>query len=393
VTQVRRIHGDERLTTSFLLQSYAFDASPAPTDVSAHYQGYLPYNRDNTTFVVEEGDTTLATASGIPMRQNVRGRVLPMVGIGGVATHPLARRQGHIRTLMARVLGEMRDAGHALSALYPFRASFYARFGYVSVPRARTATFAPEGLAALVRADLPGEVRLRRTAAGYDEYRALTQRLLERVHGFAVFPEYRAVALRNEDLWLATAHVDGDVVGALTYRIEAHAGDLAGGDLLTTGPLGRALLLQFLARHIDQVTRVSLVVPPAETPEMWAVDFPVRTESAVSFPAGPAPMVRVLSVEALEGLPSGPGAVVVEVVDDPYVAGVYALRGGPDGLSVEPGGTPAVTLTAAGLSALVYGVLDPEEVALRGLGTVSAEAAAALRSLFPAAQPYLFATF
>jgi predicted acetyltransferase len=310
-----------------------------------------------------------------------------------VATHPLARRKGHVRTLLGRLLGEMRDGGDAVSALHPFRASFYARFGYVEIPQARTATLQPAGLAPLTRADLPGEVRLRRAAEGYADHRALTLDLQQRRHGFAVFPDFRAVALRDEDVWVATAHVDGAVVGALTYRIEAHGGDLRGGHLLATRPLGRALLLRFLGRHVDQVARVSVVLPPGVNPELWATDLAVRTESGVSYPDSPTPMVRVLSVEALAGIAAGPGAVVVEVVDDPYVAGIYALRGGPDGLNVDRGGEPAATLTAAGLSALVYGVLDPEEVALRGLGTVPAQATVALRALFPPALPYLFSSF
>jgi predicted acetyltransferase len=394
VTEVRRITGDERLTRSFPIQAYAFEASPAAAPVSETFRRYLPYAEVNSTYAVVDGDTTLATASGIPMRQNVRGRVLPMAGISGVATHPLARRQGHVRTVLGRLLDEMYESGHAVSALHPFRASFYARFGYVGIPRPRLAELAPAGLAPLHRLELPGEVRLRRVADGYDDWRAFTLGLLERVHGFATFPDERAVALRDEDdRWIATAHVDGAVVGVLTYRIEQHGGTLAGDDLLTTGPLGRTLLLQFLARHVDQVARVTLTVAPGETPELWATDIDVRTSVAVSFPDSPAPMVRVLSVERLAGIATGPGEAVVEVVDDPYVAGVYTLRGGPDGLEVARGGTPAATLTAAGLSALVYGVLDPAEVALRGLGTVPAEAAIALRTVFPPAQPYLFSSF
>jgi hypothetical protein len=394
VTQVRRITGDERLTTSFPIQSYAFDASPAATPVSDTFAGYLPYSRVNTTFAVVDGDATLATASGIPMRQNVRGRVLPMAGISGVAAHPLARRRGHVRTVLGQLLAEMRDAGHAVSALLPFRASFYARFGYVGIPRQRQVELAPEALASLHRLDLPGEVRLRRIKDGYDDHRAFTLRMLESVHGFAVFPDARAVALREEDdRWLVTAHVDDELAGALTYRIERHGGTLAGDDLLTTGPLGRTLLLQFLARHVDQVARVTMTVAPGETPELWGTDLTVRTCARVSYPESPAPMVRVLAMEALAGIPAGPGEAVVEVVDDTYVAGVYTLRGGPDGLDVERGGEPAATLTAAGLSALVYGVLDPEEVGLRGLGTVPAEAAGPLRALFPPARPYLFSSF
>ena len=52
----------------------------------------------------------------------------------------------------------MRDTGCVLSALYPFRPSFYERFGYVGLPRARTVTFSPADSAGLMRKELPGEV-------------------------------------------------------------------------------------------------------------------------------------------------------------------------------------------------------------------------------------------
>jgi hypothetical protein len=42
---------------------------------------------------------------------------------------------------------------------------------------------------------------------------------------------------------------------------------------------------------------------------------------------------------------------------------------------------------------LVYGVLDPEELPLRGLGEVPAGAAAELRALFPRRVPYVFSSF
>ena len=98
-----------------------------------------------------------------------------------------------------------------------------------------------------------------------------------------MFPDYRAVSLRdNKQRWVAFARVDGEVVGAVTYRIAMHAGDLVADDLLTTGPLGRALLLQFLARHVDQVSRIVLSVGVDDPAELWATDMVVTTQARVS---------------------------------------------------------------------------------------------------------------
>jgi GNAT superfamily N-acetyltransferase len=395
--KIRRVGADEYLTTGYSLRAYAFEPSPVgAAQADAMRRRYLPYVAGNVSLIVEDGGTTLAGVSAIPMRQNVRGSVYPMAGVAGVATHPLARRQGHIRTLLHQLLGEMRDDGHVVTALHPFRPSFYGRFGYIGFPKPRTVTFSPADLGALLRDQLPGDVTWQRIKEGYDDYREFTQRALAERHGFAVFPDYRAVRLRDADEeWLVTARVDGDIVGAVTYRIEKHGEDLLAGDLLTTSPLGRALLLQFFARHVDQVARVRVTVAADETPELWGTDLAAHTEARVSFPGSPAPMARVLSLEALNGLAAGPGRVAIDVVDDPFIAGSYLLDGTGGQLDVRGGAlsAPTATLTSAGLSALVYGVLDPAEVVIRGFGSVPEDAATELRRIFPRVTPHLFASF
>ena len=45
------------------------------------------------------------------------------------------------------------------------------------------------------------------------------------------------------------------------------------------------------------------------------------------------------------------------------------------------------------MSALIYGVLGPENIVVRGLGDIPAESAARLRTRFPRQVPYLYARF
>lgn len=391
--QVRRISAEERLSHSFPLQAYAFERSPAPAATVDRWRDWLPYHEGNRTLVAEDGDTALAAATAIPMRQNVRGQLLPMAGIAGVATHPLARRQGHVRTLLTALLGEMRDEGHPVSTLYPFRPSFYGRFGYVTLPKRRTVSFSPGDLGDLVRAELPGVVTWERASAGYDAYREFTLRLARERHGFAVFPDYRAERLRDDERWLVTARVDDEVVGAAAYQVTGYNGELQVDELLVTTPLSRMLLLRFFARHVDQVSRVVAGIPAYELPELWVTDLQVTVEGRTVTPNSNAPMARVLSIQALAGVETGPGRVTVEIVDDPFINGTFTLDGRGGALEVTAGGESAATLRAAGLSALVYGVLDPEELPLRGLGAVPADAARELRALFPRLVPHVFTDF
>jgi hypothetical protein len=320
-----------------------------------------------------------------------------MAGIASVATHPAARRRGLVRALLERLMRQMRDEGCTLTALYPFRPSFYAKYGYVGLPRCRTAAFAPAGLSHLLRADLPGEVERLPMREAFDEYTALTHRLLGERHGFSVFDAVRTAEFRESKSWVAIARSGGEVLGAVAYQVEAHDGDLVGTDLLTTGPLGRALLLQFFARHVDQVARIVLTIGTEEVPELWGTDMSVVTEGRAEPPGASAPMARLLDLTALSGTPAGDGTVTVEVVDDELIGGVYRLEGDGGRLTVSKnkgdGEAAGARLTAAGISGLAYGVLDPVDVVTRGLGQVESSAIGPLRSLFPRSMPYLFSDF
>lgn len=394
--EIRRMSPDERPTRSLALQAYGFQPSPPDDSAIERLRQTQKYYEDNITLVVEDSGVALAEASAISMRQNVRNSVYPMAGVAGVATQPLARRRGHARALIIELLGQLRETGHVLSALYPFRPSFYQRFGYVGVPKARTVTFSPAAIADLLRTELTGDITWERIGSGYDTYRNFTQRLLVQRHGFALLPDYRSVQLRDADeRWLVTARLDREVIGAVTYRITHHAGDLVADDLLTTSSLSRMLLLQFFARHVDQVARVTAKVAADEMPELWATDLPAITEARISFPESPAPMARVLSLDALTGMRTGPALVAVEIVDDPFIAGRYVLDGMAGVLDVSRSqvSVPTATLTSAGLSGLVYGVLDPEDVVVRGFGDVPRDAADQLSSMFPRLIPYFFASF
>jgi hypothetical protein len=184
------------------------------------------------------------------------------------------------------------------------------------------------------------------------------------------------------------------VVGVLTYRIDGYGGTLVADDLLTTGPLGRALLLRFLAGHAGQVSQVEVTVAADESPELWAADLAASVETRIAFPRASAPMGRILAVDALRDMASGPGVVGVEVVDDHFLAGRYRLDGTGGRLAVdtlpERSDVPVATLTAAGLSALAFGVYQPEDVVVRGFGVVPPAAVPRLRALFPPCTPYLF---
>ena len=139
------------------LGGYAFEPSP-PLPERDKWESWLRNQEEALALAFFEGDRPLAMVWSSPFTQYLRGEVYPMAGIWGVASHPAARRNGYIRTLMADLLRHEREAGKPLTCLYPFRPSFYERMGYVTFPLPRKATFEPSALRPLLEADLGGEV-------------------------------------------------------------------------------------------------------------------------------------------------------------------------------------------------------------------------------------------
>ncbi|WP_412539059.1 GNAT family N-acetyltransferase [Longispora sp. K20-0274] len=387
---IRSVSPEERPAVTLPLQQYAFSATPGPGFP------YDPrYHGENAVLAAFDGERALACASRIPMTQNVRGRVLAMAGVAGVAAAPDARRGGHVRALLDRQLADAVAKGFAVSALYPFRTSFYERFGYVGLPEPARVTIDPASLAPLLRADLPGEVTWHPIADAYDDVRALHTRLQRTTHGVAMRPAGNAAWARDaNESWAAVARVAGEVVGALVYKITGHHGELAGGPLLAVDPHARALLLGFAARHVDQIDTVTLTPHPADRPELWSTDIAV-TSAVRSTPTDVfAPMARVLSVPGLAGIDVGTGEVTVGV-EDPLTGGTWRLRSDGGTLAVAASDAePEAVLTGHGLSALVYGVLDPAELPVRGFApSLPGPVAERLRALFPAVTPWLVEAF
>jgi predicted acetyltransferase len=88
----------------------------------------------------ENGDLR-AAYSIVPYRAHWgQNGVQPVGGIAGVATWAEARGRGHVGALLRHSLEVQRDAGQALSALYPFAWAFYRRFGWEWVGEKRHVT-------------------------------------------------------------------------------------------------------------------------------------------------------------------------------------------------------------------------------------------------------------
>src|SRR5262249_28584990 len=91
-------------------------------------------------FLLAERDgETVGTTTSLPMSMWVRGAAISCQGVAWVGTIRTARRGGSFAgatssgiasQLMTETLRRARERGFVVSALMPFRASFYEHFGY-----------------------------------------------------------------------------------------------------------------------------------------------------------------------------------------------------------------------------------------------------------------------
>jgi GNAT superfamily N-acetyltransferase len=391
-TTVRQIRGDEVLETMHWLPAYAFQSSP-PLPDKAEYQETLKQRKDVLYFALFEDDRSVSCAASTRMRQNVRGALYGAGAIWDVVTHPAARRRGYSRRVLACLLGVLREEGRVFACLYPFRESFYQRLGYVTFPLPLKARFEPSTLSPLLKQDLGGEVELVLAGDGYDAYRDYVLKLQRCVHGWGVFEKGdRAGAQRNR-WWLALAKVDGETVGLMTYDLR--------GDSVTEfkfrairfyydASRGRYLLLQWIARHVDQANQVELWLAPYELPETWLADMRVSVETAVR-----APMGRVIDVASLGRMHTGPGRFAARVADPlcPWNEGLWRFETVDGALQVNRVDQADCDLNIQGVSALVYGTHDPGDFDIRGWGDPSLQVQETMRAMFPPMRPHLHEYF
>ena len=389
---VREIAGEEMVDIFFRLTSYAFRPTPPLADEDM-IKELIRRRRGARYFAAFEDQQAVACAGGHAMHQNSRGAIVPMGGVYAVAVHPAARRKGHARAMIADLLASMRADGQPYSCLYPFRESFYDRLGYATFPQPRWVKFNPGALAPLLKLDHGGQVDLCLLGEGYPDYYALVETLRTRVHGMAAFDEPNIAWASRNERWLALARVDGQVVGAAVYDIKGD--DIAQFTLrcwrfLYLTAQARYLLLDWLARHIDQAARAEIWLPPDDYPETWFPDLSYKTE-----PGFLAPMGRVLDLPAAGGIPCGPGCFTARITDSlcPWNEGVWQFENNAGLLRIAPAAQAECDLSIQAVAALIYGVNAPADFLYRGWGNPPAPVQETMRVMFPRQTPYMFETF
>jgi predicted acetyltransferase len=263
----------------------------------------------------------------------------------------------------------------------------------MSLPQTCKARFAPLVLAPLIKMQFRGEVDLSLIGDGVETYRAYLRQVQQHTHGMALIEIPDKVGAQRNRFWLATARVDGEVVGVMLYDLKGEREgefNLHAVRFYYHTSAGRYLLLQWIARHIDQANRVELNLAPTELPETWLTDMNVAVETADL-----APMGRVVDVAAIGGMRTGPGRFAAHISDSlcPWNEGNWRFETVDGLLQVAPAQEVGCELSIQGLSALVYGPYDPADLPIRGWGNPTVDVQDRMRAMFPRLLPYIHELF
>lgn len=391
-TMVRQVQGEEMHAALYALNSYSFHDSP-PLVNQEEWIKNVKARQGVTCFAFFEGDDPVSIAASTAMKMNIRGKEYKASGVWGVATKPEARRKNYCRAVMSELLSSARDTGQAFSNLYPFRESFYERLGYAADPLTRIAHLATSALAPILDLKLCGEIDQQLIGPGYSLYREYLDGMRSQRHGMACF-EFGDQAAANRNLhWIASAKFDHRVEGLMLYRLQGEEVTKFKFTVISfyyATIRARYLLLNWIARHVDQAEKVELWLASDETPENWWSDLGIHIESAVR----PA-MTRVLDVANLSGMPVGEGSFTAVLVDPvcPWNSGTWEFKAADNHLVVAPAAAGQCHLTIQGLSALIAGTVDPALLSLRGWGSMDEKLQAIVRKMFPGMVPYMHEMF
>lgn len=290
----------------------------------------------------------------------VRGSWVSAPGLSAVASPPEHRHKGYISRLLEESLAEYRERGSVLSVLWPFKYSFYRKYGWDTCSRFSKVVCEPDHLA-FTQENARGEFR-RATPDDWpalDEvYRAATD------HDLAIdrsedFWRHRVFEGWQKDPFVYVWEDEGEPRGYVVYTVENDddGKTFQVRDLAAVDETAFRNCLRFLHYHESQVEKVSIRGPPDarlldRLPEQWAVDGEVSR----------GPMARIVdvptAVEALEYPREIQGTIRI-AVEDPLVEwndGTFELSfadGRATCRRVED--DPAVTFPVAALSQLYVG--------------------------------------
>jgi hypothetical protein len=203
----------------------------------------------------------------------------------------------------------------------------------------------------------------------------------------------KALAEERNSSWVALAQVDGELTGLMLYNLKGEAETefkMTAYRFYYETSQAKYLLLQWIARHVDQANEVEIWLPAFELPETWLADIGIKAE-----PQTRAPMGRVIDVANIGGMQVGLGRFSAHIADPlcPWNEGLWQFESVDGVLQVSATDEADCDLSIHALAALIYGTHDPGDFPFRGWGNPAPDVQATMRAMFPRMLPHLHEYF
>ena len=266
--------GEDELDRVADTRAMCFAHAPKDFERFRQYIRTDPRAKPGDFLLAEENGVPVGTSTGLSMTMWVRGSPIPCQGVAFVGTIKTHRRRTHsgdgvATQLMRETLRRAREREQVVSALMPFRASFYEHFGYGLVERRNDWTVPlsilpsgpSEGLRFYRPDDMPelasfrqrvierGQCEIERPAAAWEA------QLKRADHGFAIVDRPQADGPVRGHLWMEQTQA-----GAKSH-VQVR-------DVVFQDIAGLKRQLHFLASLQDQYS-AALITLPADLPLQW----------------------------------------------------------------------------------------------------------------------------
>ena len=190
--------GEEHIPAMAALWSEAFPEKPEERRLREVREGFQ-YGDLTDCWIVESEGRLAGALRTYRLTLNLFGSKVPTMGLAGVAVAPDFRRRGIGRRMCLAALRIARERGDLLSALYPFRTSFYRDMGFALAGALHRYRFNPAALPIY-----PGWDHVERAP---DKGRDVAQEIYARVAGRS-----NGLLERTPQMWTFL-----DLIGAYLY--------------------------------------------------------------------------------------------------------------------------------------------------------------------------------
>lgn len=139
--EIRKIEDEKGIEDYRKLAKYCFIDTGGWTD-----RFIPPKNKKDSIWGLFE-DKNLASAMTLKhYESNLFGEKVNLAGISAVVSSPESRNKGYVKELFKNILPYLRNDDYLASALYPFKHSYYNKFGYGSIGGMNDFIFPPSNI-------------------------------------------------------------------------------------------------------------------------------------------------------------------------------------------------------------------------------------------------------